>query len=217
MSSSSNNSSTPCNPADINQEIFNSFDDRTGTEINRGEYSYLGESTHNSTYPNSFLTERDNPNLFTQKYKDYTMFQEDSKTNNIADDILKNVIERTPLSDAFFSKKNLDHLQCLIIRLVKERSDGKWNISRQSDNELLIIMRSIFLQYSQNLPFDLKGQLVELNRQVIIDAVPRVMVKAEQYLGFIRDQGSQINPIPRGEYASSAGTKYNRSVTSLFI
>jgi hypothetical protein len=201
---------------DINQ-AYQSFDNRTGTQINQGNYSYLGESTQNSTYPNSFLTERDNPNLFTQKYKDYTMIQENPKTNNISDDILKNILEKTPLSDAFFSKKNLDHLQCLIIRLVKERSDGKWIISRQSDNELLIVMRSLFLQYAQHLPFDIKGQLVELNRQVIIDVVPRVLTEVEQHLGYIRDQGSQINPIPRAEYAGSAGTKYNRSITSLFI
>ena len=198
-------------------QAYQSFDNRNGTELHRGNYSYLGESTHNSTYPNSFLTERDNPNLFTQKYKDYTMIQENPETNNIADDILKNILEKTPLSEAFFSKKNLDHLQCLIIRLVKERSDGKWLISRQSDNELLTVMRSLFLQYAQHLPFDLKGQLVELNRQVIIDVVPRVLTKIEQHLGYIRDQGSTINPLPRGEFASSAGTKQNRSITSLFI
>jgi hypothetical protein len=205
-----------CNFSDIGQ-AYEMLNGQTGTQLNRGKYSYLGESTENSTYPNRFLTERDNPNLFTEKYRDYQMIKEDPKTNHIADDILGNILERTPLSDSFFSKKNIDHLQCLIIRLVRERSDGKWNISRQSDNELITVMRSLYLQYAQHLPFDLKGQLVELNRQVIIDVVPRVMTGVEQHLGYIRDQGSNLNPLPRGEYASSAGTKQNRSITSLFI
>jgi hypothetical protein len=102
------------------------------------------------------------------------MIKEDPKTNTIADDILGNILEKTPLSSAFFSKKNIDHLQCLIIRLVRERSNGKWNISRQSDNELITVMRSLYLQYAQHLPFNLREQLVELNRHVIIDVVPRI-------------------------------------------
>lgn len=65
-------------------------------------------------------------------------------------------------------------------------------------------MRSLYLQNAQHLLFDLEGQVAELNKRVLLDAVPRVMSKVEQYLGYTRDQGSTIRPIPRGELATMA-------------
>lgn len=174
-------------------------------------------NTHNSGYPNSFNTERSALNLFTEKYGDYKMYQEDPCTNTTGNDIVKPILEKNPISQVFFSKKNLDHIQYLIIKLVREKSNGKYCISRQSDNELYTIMRSIYLQYGKHLPYDLPGQVAELNKQVLLDAVPRVLIKVEQHLGYMRDQGSTIRPMPRGENATMAGSRVNRGFDSLFI
>lgn len=182
------------------------------------QFSYVGQHTHNSDYPNSFVTERSNANLFGVGYQDYKMYQEDPCTNTTGNDIVKPILEKNPISQPFFSKKNLDHLQYLVVKLVKEKSGGKYCISRQSDNELMVVMRSIYLQYGKNLPYDIPGQIAELNKQVLIDVVPRIMVKAEQHLGYIRDRGSNgIRTMPRGEYASSAGTRVTKGFSSLFI
>lgn len=180
-------------------------------------FSYLGQNTHNSGFTNMFLTSRHNDQLFTERYKDYKMFEEDGCTNTTGNDIVKGIHEKNPLTRAFFSKKNLDHLQNLIIKMVYEHSDCQYKISRQSDNELFTVMRSLYLQYGKNLPYDIPGQVAELNKQVLLDVVPRIITKVEQHLHYQRDAGSMPRPMPRGELASMAGTKTTRGFSSLFI
>lgn len=181
------------------------------------DFAFVSESTHNSTYANSVQTQRSAPSLFEEKYRDYKLYEESRCTDTTGNDIVKATLEKNPISEMFFSKANLDHIQGLIIRLVYKNSDGKWSIGRQSDSELFVIMRSIYLQYGKNLPMDIKGQVAELNRQVLIDAVPRVMTQVEQHLGYMRDQGSTVLPIPRGELATMAGTKTTKGFSSVFI
>ena len=180
-------------------------------------YSFLDQNTQNSGYSNNFINSRGVDKFFTQRYRDYQMFDEDKNTNTEANDIVKNILERNPLTQSFFSKENLDNLQNCIIKTVYERSSGNWKISRQSDNELYIVMRSLYLQYGKNLPYDIEGQVAELNRQVLIDVVPRIITKVEQHLAYQRDQGSTYRPIPRGELATMAGTRITRGFDSVFI
>jgi len=188
--------------------------------INTGplqSYAELENSNNAGGYPNSFLEQRHDNLIFNQHYKDYDYYEEDPKKNNIARDILKGILEISELSNFFFSKKNLDHLQYLIIREVRRLSEDKFKISRQDDNELLIVMRSIYLQYSKNLPYNIKEQVAELNKQVLLDVIPRVMVRIEQYLGFMRDNGRVAFPLARGQYVSSAGTRTTKGFSSVFI
>lgn len=180
-------------------------------------FSYLGQNTQNSGYSNNFLTERHVDQLFNQKYKDYNLYQEDGCTNTTGNDIVKNIVEINPLTEYFFAQKNLNHLQTLIVKLVYEHSDCQWKISRQSDNELLTIMRSIYLQYGKNLPTDIPEQVAELNKQVLLTTIPKIITKIEQHIGYQRDKGSLWRPMPRGELASMAGTRTTKGFSSLFI
>lgn len=97
-------------------------------------------------------------------------------------------LECTPLMSKFMSQCNLDHLQQAIIDLVKQRSHGAFQISRQSDNELLIVMRSSYLQYSRNLPTDLEGQVRELNRQVLLYCVPIILANIQGCIAYRYEQ-----------------------------
>ena len=54
------------------------------------------------------------------------------------------------LNQLFFSKKNMDIIQNGLRYRVWEKSDKKFVIGRQSETELVIIMRAIFLQHSKN-------------------------------------------------------------------
>jgi hypothetical protein len=67
-----------------------------------------------------------------------------------------NVISRnldcTEVSKVFFSIDNIDLLQRGIRNKILNDTDGQINISRQSDDELKIIMRSMYFQYGKN-PF----------------------------------------------------------------
>ena len=56
----------------------------------------------------------------------------------------------TILSDAFFSHENIQILQNGIRAGVYKKSNSQYLISEQDGDELKIVMRSIFLQYSSN-------------------------------------------------------------------
>ena len=184
-------------------------------------FAYLDQTEERSGYTNNFFHSRHQDHFFTQTYGDYQWIDENPRQENTAyRDIIKTTLERSPLSDFFFGSRNLNHLQQLLIKLVHEKSNGVYQIGRQNDTELLIIMRSIFLQYAKNLPYDvqsLEQQICELNRQVILYALPKLMSNIQQYLSYVRDHGSNIRPLDRGEHISSAGTRVNRGFDSVFI
>ena len=69
-----------------------------------------------------------------------------------------------------------------MIRKVFEKSGHK--IARQSDLQLQIIMRSIYLQYSKNLNCDIKTQIKELNKKVLDYSLDRVITEILQFLEY---------------------------------
>ena len=86
------------------------------------------------------------------------------ENNNIQNNKPKNMtgtFTKNSLSDIYFSQSNIDLLQDSIIKGVFETSGTK--IVKQSEDELLIIMRSIYLQYGKNLDYNIQEQINELN------------------------------------------------------
>ena len=107
-------------------------------------------------------------------------------------DSLKYIEAPNPLLHAFFSKANLDYLQNQIIQQVYLKSGKKYKISRQSDNELLIIMRSIYLSTRKvHHGPQVKEEVAKLNQMVLQDVIPRIMCAVEGYLGYLNDR---VNP-----------------------
>lgn len=65
-------------------------------------------------------------------------------------DIVSKNMEHTPVSSLFFSKTNIDALQCGLRNTVYNKSNGKHIIGKQSEIELKIVMRSIYYDYLRN-------------------------------------------------------------------
>lgn len=65
-------------------------------------------------------------------------------------DPLTDVWENSSLSKTFFSKKNVTLIQDKLIEGVYLKSNKKIIISRQNDDELYVIMKSIYLQYGKS-------------------------------------------------------------------
>lgn len=116
-------------------------------------------------------------------------------------------LENTPLSVAFFSKKNIDKLQTSIITEVYNRSFQKYAICKQSEQELLIIMRSYYLQYGRNLPDNINTQIIRLNDMVIDWASTEIMTNIEQYLKYKENVSTLPMPLERSQLPSQKGTK----------
>lgn len=101
----------------------------------------------------------------------------------------------TILSKTFFSSKNIDILQNGLRAGVYDMSDGKYIIERQNEDELKIIMRSIFLQYSRNNPDNIPQQIHTLNKLVLDYSVKQVYGEAVGYNYYKMDISSLNVPI----------------------
>lgn len=200
--------------------------------MNEPNYAYLGADNNPTGFTNNWLESRKQIHFFDQRYNDFALYDEhrkpvgpavhgnyDTPYNNTYRDIIKTMVERSPVSDMFFSHRNMKHLKVLICRSIYQQSGGKYRPApeAQSDNELLLVMRSIYLNNARHLPDKITEQVAELNYQVMIDMVPRAISNAQLHLAYIRDSTQQPLVMDRPLYLSSAGTRTNRSVTTTFI
>jgi len=104
----------------------------------------------------------------------------------------------TPLSLTFFSSENIKILQNAIRRGVYDRSNKKFIIGEQNNDELKTIMRSTFLQNSVNLPCNIKEQIISLNNLVLAYAIEHVYKEAVGYIKYKRDASTMyiLQPHP---------------------
>lgn len=110
--------------------------------------------------------------------------------------------EMSDLSILFFSEENMELInKQLVLRVFKE-TKNKYKISYQSKENLLVVMRYVWIQYSKNLDFEIKKQITDLNCHVVSEILPDVITNIEQYYGYIKDYENsqksnfQVNNLP---------------------
>lgn len=106
----------------------------------------------------------------------------------------------TNLSKTYFSRENIQIIQNAIRRGIYEKSNKQYIIGEQSCDDLKMIMRSIFLQHSKNLPYNIQEQIIELNKIVVKDCINRIYSEARGYMQYIRDASTLVVPIERPVY-----------------
>lgn len=127
---------------------------------------------------------------------------------NFAADALRGNWEKNAVSDAFFTRENVRRIQVALKRGVYEASGNKkYQISDQSADELTTVMRAMYLQYSKNTPYNIEGQVNELNDMVIKWSVPRILSEVEAHLHYLKDISTLPVPLPQPIHLSSAGTR----------
>ena len=119
-----------------------------------------------------------------------------SKKEDYRDSMIGNWYNTT-LSDAFFSKENIQIIQNGIRKGVFELSNKQFIICEQNEDELKIIMRSIFLQYSKNLKNNIKYQIKNLNKLVLDYAINQVYSETVGYIKYKYDISTMYEPISR--------------------
>ena len=113
--------------------------------------------------------------------------------DNFSDEMLKSHLCSSDLSKHFFSKCNLDHLQQLIIDNIYILSNQKYKIGRQSDKELLIIMRHIYLNEADNNNTNIIQQVNILNNSIIHKILPSLLSNITQHQHYLN---TVKNPLP---------------------
>ena len=145
----------------------------------------------------------------TRPEKSFPLYYESSNNEN-ASRSLGNIHGSNRLNTTFFSPENVEILQHSIRKGVYDRSNGRHLIGKQSEIELKIIMRSVYLQYSKNINSNIAKQVEILNCLVVNICVPKILTNVEQYIGYKRDISGLPKPLPRAQSVSSAGTKSTR-------
>jgi len=116
-------------------------------------------------------------------------------------------LENTSLSTSFFSKENIDEIQCAIINEVYRKTNAKYQIAKQSENELIIIMRSYYLQYGKNLPNNIPSQVSALNNMVVNWSSDEIITNIDQYMKYKETVSTLPMPLERSQLSSQKGTK----------
>jgi hypothetical protein len=104
----------------------------------------------------------------------------------------------TPLNESFFAPSNVDMIQREIRALVRQMVGA--DIDRQSDTDLMLVMRSYYLQYA--------GETLEqLNERVIAFCSNRISVEVEAYRYYRADILDFPAPIARPIETNVYGTR----------
>ena len=117
-------------------------------------------------------------------------------------------LQQTPASRMFFAQANVDTLQKRLQQEIQKRTGMR--IDRQSDEQLLIVMRYVFIQSGSNMGS--ANEVARLNELVLAEIVPQVGAGLMQYIDYLRDASTLPTPIPRGQATSIKGLK----ITELF-
>jgi len=158
---------------------------------------------------------------------DYGLFDNSIKPNggerscdeNYTYQAVKNIHVTNPLSEAYFSDANLQLLQDQIRYAVYKQSNGKYTIGPQSEKELNILRRSIYLQNGEYLPPDvmpIKEQIRKLNSIVVSYSLGRILSEIKQYEHYIHDVQNMYTPIEHPMNMSASGSRTLKSVTTTF-
>jgi hypothetical protein len=110
----------------------------------------------------------------------------------------------TSLNEAFFSQENVEYLHSEIQNQVLAMS-GK-RISRQSDTQLFLIMRSYYLTYANNNASLVQQELDDLNARVIGFAATRIYSEVDFHEYYLDDLQNGIMPIANPTNVKVYGT-----------
>lgn len=147
-------------------------------------------------------------NLNNKPQAPFELFQNNynDDTSNFSESI-KSIQTDSKLSQLFFSRDNINTIHISLINTVFMVSNGQYKIGKQSELQLQIIMRSIFLQEAKHLLCNYNQQIQELNQKVIDFGVPKIISEIKQYIGYKRDVNNLPKPLEHPKNLSNKGYK----------
>ena len=107
------------------------------------------------------------------------------------------ILHESKLSIMFFSAKNIQYIQDTLKREIYNQSGGMYKLLPQNEDNLKVIMRSYFLQYTENDVGNETTELKTLNTLVLNFLIPRLMNESEGYFKYLRDQSTLVMPFDR--------------------
>ena len=138
--------------------------------------------------------------------KSYPLYHNNKTNSEFKNEALKGIQSSSLLSQLFFCQQNVNDLQNMIRYNVWVISGKQHIIERQSEIDLHIIMRSFYLQYSQNQQTHITQQIKQLNTLVLDWVIPKIMTQITQYLTYKKQVSGIYQPMEREINTSVSGT-----------
>ena len=141
-------------------------------------------------------------------------FCDNDKSTTMRNEMIKNQVRvsecfQGSLEETFFSEENIDIINKQLILAIFKRTKGEIKISKQSPSSLIIVMRYVFLEYARHLPYDIEGQLRELNCKVITEILPNILTNVNQRIDYLKEIQN-----PRKLLPIAVNTRTNRSLAA---
>jgi len=131
-------------------------------------------------------------------------FNDNIMANGLRSELIRNQVSisecaQGELEETFFSKNNISNINKQLIYTVWVKTDGMYKISEQSNESLIIVMRYVFIEYARHLPYDITGQIKELNNIVVGEVAQNVITNATQRVGYLKEiqNPKGLVPLPR--------------------
>lgn len=126
-------------------------------------------------------------------------------------------IEETQLSEEYFSQKNMKKIQEQLKKTIYIKTHGKFKLDVDQDkNDLLIVMRSIFIDHGKFMQQNIKNQVDVLNKKTVEYIVPEMITQIKQQYGYLKEISKPLQQIDRPLNVNRAGRKTLPSYTSVF-
>jgi hypothetical protein len=123
-------------------------------------------------------------------------------TNTNYQNVLTGNFERSKLSDTYFSKQNIQIIQNGIRKGVYDKSLSRILVDNQPEDQIVTVMRAMYLQNSKNLETNISQQIKELNNLVLTYCINNVFNEAVAYLKYKEDASTMHRPIQHPIYSN---------------
>jgi hypothetical protein len=138
----------------------------------------------------------------------YDFFMENKKDpSHFQANAVRHIHSDSQIASLYFSQTNIDILQDGIRYCVYTKTNNKHIIDRQSEIELQVIMRSMYLQYCKHLEDNIIQQVKELNKRVLDYVLPIILSEINQFVNYNHDINFLPVPLQRGQHMSTRGSK----------
>lgn len=127
--------------------------------------------------------------------------------NNNNNYLTLGVHESGRLATAYFSKNNIDILHEAIVKGVYRNSGGKYEIGKQDEKELLIIMRFYYMEHGSFTDKDLNDEIRLLNTMVAKHCILKIMNSINEYMVFVKDANAPLGVFENAINANNKGDK----------
>ena len=129
-------------------------------------------------------------------------------------DFVKGIQEITPISKFFFSSENIQAIDDTIRFKIYQKTNKR--IDSQINNELFVIIRSIYLQYSKNISSnDIIAEVKYLNSIVVENTIHKIKNEIEGYSKYISDINTPNRVMNRPIDTSSEWRNYTYDFSKL--